>query len=87
MGVDNLPHQHLPPYIRVQSVDGEAGVHLLACGVVEVGFQVYEIFLLAYPAVDQIQFNRLRKQQGGLLRRIKEAMMYLSLTAKNPRGK
>jgi len=55
MGVDNLPHQHLPPYIRVQSVDGKAGVHLLACLVVEVWLQVYEILLLANPAIDLIQ--------------------------------
>ena len=56
MGVDNLPHQHFPPYIRVQSVDGKACVHLLAGWVVEVWLQVYEILLLANPVVDLVQF-------------------------------
>ena len=56
MGVDDLSHQHLPPYIRVQSVDGKACVHLLACLVVEVWLQVNDILLLANPVVDLVQF-------------------------------
>ena len=50
--VDDFPHEHLTPYIRVQSVDGEAGVHLLACLIVEIWLQVYVVILLANPAVD-----------------------------------
>ena len=55
MGVDDLTHEHLSPYIRVQSVDGKACVHLLAGWVVEVWLQVYEILLLANPVVDLVQ--------------------------------
>lgn len=57
MCVDDFAHEHLPPYIRVQPVDGKAGVHLLACLVVEVWLQVNEILLLANPAVDLIKFQ------------------------------
>ena len=55
MSIDNLAHEHLPSYIRVQPVYCEAGVHLLACSIVEVWLQVYEILLLANPAIDLIQ--------------------------------
>lgn len=57
MGVDDLTHEHLSPYIRMQSVDGKACVHLLAGCVVEIWFQVYIIILLTNPFIDHIQLQ------------------------------
>ena len=54
--IDDFSHEHLAPDIWVEAVDGKACVKLLACGVIEVGLQVYVIVLLADPRIDLGQF-------------------------------
>lgn len=57
MLIDDFTHQHFAPHIRVEAVNGKAGVHNLTALVVEVGFQVDEVGLIAHPVVDLLEFG------------------------------
>ena len=56
--IDDFTHQHLAPYIGMEAVDGKAGIHNGMALIVEVRFQVNEVGLVAYPAVDLLEFYR-----------------------------
>ena len=56
MLIDDFSHQHFTSHVRVEAVDGKAGVHNSMALIVEVGFQVDVVGLVAYPAVDLLEF-------------------------------
>ena len=66
MLIDDFPHKHFAPYIRMESIDGKFGIHNRVGGVVEVWFKVDEMGLAAYPVVYLLEFCRPALVRGGM---------------------